>query len=270
MTEKTERKKITARDFAELKGQRKLACVTCYDYTSALLVDRSNIDAILVGDSASNTMAGHPTTLPITLDQMIYHVQCVTRAVRHCFVMGDMPFGTVHGDPYAALQNAIRMMKEGGCDAVKVEGGREVRASLEMILGANIPVVGHLGLTPQSIHRLGGYGLQAREEAAAERLLEDARMLDEIGVTAITLEKIPAALAKRVTEAVSVPTIGIGAGPDTDAQILVMQDMLGMTEGFRPKFLRRFGEVGEAMVRAFDDYAAAVAEGSFPDETESY
>lgn len=270
MIHKTDRKKITATSFAALKGQRKLACVTCYDYTSALLVDQSEIDAILVGDSASNTMMGNTTTLPITLDQMIYHVQCVTRAVRHCFVMGDMPFGTVHGDPYEALRNAIRMMKEGGCDAIKVEGGREIRASLEMILGANIPVVGHLGLTPQSIHRLGGYGLQAREEAAAERLLEDARMLDEIGVSAITLEKIPSDLARRVTEAVSVPTIGIGAGPDTDAQILVMQDMLGMTQGFRPKFLRHFAELGEEMVRAFDRYADAVGDGSFPSADESY
>lgn len=270
MINSTEHKKITATRFAALKGERKLACVTCYDYTSALLVDQSDIDAILVGDSASNTMIGNPTTLPITLDQMIYHVRCVTNAVHHCFVMGDMPFGTVHGDPYDALRNAVRMMKEGGCDAVKIEGGHEIRASLEMILGANIPVVGHLGLTPQSIHRLGGYGLQAREEAAAEKLLDDARMLDEIGVTAITLEKIPAALAKRVTEAVSVPTIGIGAGPDTDAQILVMQDMLGMTQGFKPKFLRHFGEIGEAMVTAFDDYSAAVRDGSFPSADESY
>jgi 3-methyl-2-oxobutanoate hydroxymethyltransferase len=270
MMNNTDKKKITATAFAGLKGQRKLACVTCYDYTSAVLVDRSDIDAILIGDSASNTMMGNDTTLPITLDQMIYHVRCVMKAAPHCFVMGDMPFGTVHGDPYDALHNAVRMMKEGGCDAVKVEGGREIRASLEMILGANIPVVGHLGLTPQSIHRLGGYGLQAREEAAAEQLLEDARMLDEIGVTAITLEKIPAALAKRVTEEVSVPTIGIGAGPDTDAQILVLQDLLGLTQGFRPKFLRRFAELGDEMVRALDDYSAAVADGSFPSADESY
>lgn len=267
----TDKKKVTATRFTAMKAAgEKIAMVTCYDYTSALLVDASGIDAILVGDSASNTMVGNPTTLPITLDQMIYHTRCVTKAVRHAFVVADMPFGTVHGDKYHALECAIRMMKETGADAIKVEGGRQVRKSLKLILEAGIPVVGHLGLTPQSVHKFGGYGLRAKESAEAERLLSEAQMLAELGCCGLVLEKIPSDLARQVTDAIDIPTIGIGAGPDTDGQVLVMQDMLGMTQGFKPKFLRHFGNIGEEMVAAFDRYATAVKEGTFPTAEESY
>lgn len=267
----TDKKKVTATRFTGMKAEgEKIAMVTCYDYTSALLVDASGVDGILVGDSASNTMMGNATTLPITLDQMIYHTRCVTNAVRHAFVVADMPFGTVHGDKHHALKCAIRMMKETGADAIKVEGGRNIRKSLKLILQAGIPVVGHLGLTPQSVHKFGGYGLRAKETAEAERLLDDAKMLAEMGCCGLVLEKIPSDLARRVTESIHIPTIGIGAGPDTDGQILVMQDMLGMTQGFKPKFLRQFGNIGEEMIGAFDRYASAVKEGSFPAPEESY
>ncbi len=267
----TDKKKLTATRFTGMKATgEKIAMVTCYDYTSALLVDESGVDGILVGDSASNTMIGNPTTLPITLDQMIYHTRCVTNAVRHAFVVADMPFGTVHGDKRHALKCALRMMKESGADAIKVEGGSPIRKSLKLILEAGIPVVGHLGLTPQSVHKFGGYGLRAKEEAEAERLLKDATMLADLGCCGLVLEKIPSDLAKKVTESIGIPTIGIGAGPDTDGQILVMQDMLGMTRGFKPKFLRQFGNIGEEMVAAFDRYSTAVKAGTFPSTEESY
>ena len=266
----TDKKKVTATRLREMKGREKIAMVTCYDYTSALIADASDIDAILVGDSASNTMLGYDTTLPITLEEMITFARPVAKAARHAFVVADMPFGSVHGDEREALRNAVRMMKETGADAVKVEGGARVEASLRMILGAGIPVVGHLGLTPQSVHLFGGYGLRAKEDAEAEQLLEEARLLDALGVTAIVLEKIPADLARRVTEAVSVPTIGIGAGAGTDGQVLVFQDMLGLTQGFKPKFLRHFAELGAEMRRAFDAYAGEVKAGTFPSEDESY
>lgn len=264
-----DRKKVTATRITGMKGKEKIAMLTCYDFSSALIADASGIDAILIGDSASNTMLGNATTLPITMEEMITFSRAVARASRHAFVVADMPFGSVHGDPRDALRNAVRMMKETGCDAVKIEGGSQVIDSLRLILGAGIPVVGHLGLTPQAVHKLGGYGVQGRGEAG-EVLLSEARLLDEVGCTAIVLEKIPSSLARRVTDAVSVPTIGIGAGPDTDGQVLVMQDMLGITEGFRPKFLRRFAEVGKGMRHAFDAYAEAVKGGTFPSLDESY
>lgn len=267
---KTDKKKVTATRLLEMKGTEKIAMITCYDYTSALIADASEIDAILVGDSASNTMLGHDTTLPITMEEMITFTRAVTRAARHAFVVADMPFGSVHGDEREALKNAVRMMKETGADAVKIEGGTQVLESLKLILGAGIPVVGHLGLTPQSIHKLGGYGVQGRDSAAADLLLSEAVKLDEIGVSAIVLEKIPSTLAKKVTKTVSVPVIGIGAGPDTDGQVLVFQDMLGITQGFKPKFLRHFAELGTEMRRAFDAYASEVKAGTFPSIDESY
>ena len=267
----TDKKKVTATRLLEMKGREKIAMVTCYDYTSALIADSSGVDALLVGDSASNTMLGNDTTLPITLEEMITFTRSVAKAARHAFVVADMPFGSVHGDAPAALRNAVRMMKETGADAIKVEGGAAVLESLKLILAAGIPVVGHLGLTPQSVHKLGGYGVQGRGEAAADRLLADARLLEEAGCCALVLEKVPLSLARTVTEALSIPTIGIGAGPYTDGQVLVFQDMLGLTgEGFKPKFLRRFADLGVEMRAAFDSYAAAVKEGTFPTLDESY
>ena len=266
----TDKKKVTATRLLNMKGVEKIAMVTCYDYTSALLADASGIDALLVGDSASNTMLGNDTTLPITMEEMITFTKPVAKAARHAFVVADMPFGSVHGDSRDALKNAIRMMKETGADAIKVEGGTAVIDSIKLILGAGIPVVGHLGLTPQSIPRLGGYGVQGRGEAAAAHLLSEARKLDEAGICALVLEKIPSSLARTVTEAVSVPTIGIGAGPYTDGQVLVFQDMLGLNRSFSPKFLRRFANLGDEIISAFDSYAEAVKGGSFPTLDESY
>ena len=265
-----DKKKVTVTRLLEMKGSEKIAMVTCYDYTSALIADASAVDAILVGDSASNTMLGHETTLPITMEEMITFARPVAKASRHAFVIADMPFGSVHGDKNEALRNAVRMMKETGADAVKVEGGSPVLDSVRLIIEAGIPVVGHLGLTPQSIHRLGGYGVQGKGDVAAARLLSEARKLDEIGVCALVLEKIPAELAEKVTREVSVPTIGIGAGPGTDGQVLVFQDLLGMTQGFKPKFLRHFAELGTEMRRAFDAYASEVKAGTFPTMDESY
>lgn len=265
-----DKKKVTVTRILGMKGKEKIAMITCYDYTSALIADASGIDAILVGDSASNTMLGNDTTLPITMDEMITFTRPVAKAARHAFVVADMPFGSVHGDPCEALKNAVRMMKETGADAVKVEGGTQVLESLKLILGAGIPVVGHLGLTPQSVHKLGGYGVQGRGDEAGAHLLSEAKKLDEIGCCAIVLEKIPSSLARKVTEAVSVPTIGIGAGADTDGQVLVFHDMLGITQGFSPKFLRHFAELGTEMRRAFDTYASEVKAGTFPSLSESY
>ena len=266
----TDRKKVTAPRLLEMKGREKIAMVTCYDYTSALIADASAVDAILVGDSAANVMLGHETTLPVTLEEMILFTRSVVRAARRAMVVADMPFGSVHGNPPEALRNAIRMMKETGADAIKVEGGARVLDSIQLILDAGIPVVGHLGLTPQSIHRLGGYGVQARSEAAANTLLEEARMLDRAGCCALVLEKIPSHLARQVTRTVTIPTIGIGAGAAVDGQVLVFQDMLGLTRGFAPRYLRHFAELGTEMQAAFDTYAAAVKAGTFPTAAESY
>ena len=244
--------------------------ITAYDYSMATIVDNAGIDIILVGDSAANVMAGHKTTLPITLDQMIYHASSVVRGVERALVVCDMPFGTYQGDSKAALNSAVRIMKESGADAVKLEGGVEIIDSIKRILTAGIPIMGHLGLTPQSIHQLGGYGLRAKEEAEAEKLIADAKLLEEAGCFAVVLEKIPAALAKRVSEALTIPTIGIGAGNGTDGQVLVIHDMLGINKGFSPKFLRRYADLHTIMTEAVEHYIDDVKSGDFPNENEQY
>ncbi|MDN4754919.1 3-methyl-2-oxobutanoate hydroxymethyltransferase [Porphyromonadaceae bacterium W3.11] len=267
----TNKKKITATRFQQMKAEgEKISMLTCYDYSMAKLLDTAGVDAILIGDSASNVMIGNSTTLPITLDEMIYHARCVVNGISYAFVVADMPFGTVHGDKYVALASAIRMIKESGVDAVKIEGGEEVRDSIELIINAGIPVVAHLGLTPQSVNQLGGYGVQAKGEAEAEKLIKNAKLLESLGCCALVLEKIPSALAKRVTVELSIPTIGIGAGNDTDGQVLVLQDMLGITQGFKPKFLRQFAQVGEQIINAVSDYNKEVKSGGFPNKDESY
>lgn len=265
------KRKVTTRRLAEMKQRgEKIAMLTAYDYSMARLVDQAGMDAILVGDSASNVMAGHVTTLPITLDQMIYHAQCVTRGVDRALVVVDLPFGSYQGNSKEALASAIRIMKESGAEAVKMEGGAEIRESIERILSAGIPVMGHLGLTPQSINKFGTYNVRAKEEAEARKLLEDARMLDEIGCFALVLEKIPAALAEQVTREVSIPTIGIGAGAKCDGQVLVLQDMLGINQGFQPRFLRRYADLATTITGAISHYVEDVKSQDFPNEKEQY
>lgn len=244
--------------------------LTAYDYTMGKIVDQSGIDVILVGDSASNVMAGHETTLPITLDQMIYHAASVVRACERALVVVDMPFGSYQGNSKEALNSAIRIMKETGGHAVKMEGGEEIIESIKRILTAGIPVMGHLGLTPQSIYKFGTYQVRAKEEAEAERLISDAKALAECGCFAIVLEKIPAQLAKRVAESVEVPIIGIGAGNGVDGQVLVLHDMLGLNEGFTPRFLRKYLNMGEQMKTALQQYADDVRSGDFPSDKEQY
>lgn len=244
--------------------------LTSYDFSMARLVDGAGIDVILVGDSASNVMAGHETTLPITLDQMIYHAQGVVRAAKRCLVVVDLPFGSYQGNSKEALNSAIRIMKESGAHAVKMEGGSEIKESIQRILTAGIPVMGHLGLTPQSIYKFGTYQVRAKEEAEAERLISDAKLLDECGCFAIVLEKIPAKLASQVTATVEVPTIGIGAGSAVDGQVLVVNDMLGYTQDFSPRFLRRYMNAGEQIHAAVEQYVADVKSGGFPNEKEQY
>lgn len=262
---------VTTSHLKKMKEQsEKISMITSYDYSMAQIVDGAGIDIILVGDSAANVMAGHKTTLPITLDQMIYHASSVVRGVERAFVVCDMPFGTYQGDPIIALHSAVRIMKESGSDGVKLEGGEEIIDSVKKIITAGIPVMGHLGLTPQSVHQLGGYGLQAKEEAAAEKLIADAKMLEEAGCFAVVLEKIPAALAKRVSEALTIPTIGIGAGVDTDGQVLVIHDMLGINKGFSPKFLRRYADLHTIMTEAVSNYIEDVKSCDFPNENEQY
>lgn len=264
-------RRVTTSTLRKMKtAGEKIAMITAYDYTMATLVDAAGVDMILVGDSAANVMAGYSTTIPITLDQMIYHTQCVVRGIRRAMVVCDMPFGSYQGDPMLALASAVRILKESGAEAVKLEGGADVAPAIRAIVGAGIPVVGHLGLTPQSVNQFGGYGLRAKEDAEAERLLADARLLDELGCCAIVLEKIPAALAARVSAAVSAPTIGIGAGPDTDGQVLVLQDMLGMNQGFKPKFLRRYADLGNVITDAVAHYVTDVKTASFPTYDEAY
>lgn len=264
-------KPVTTLQLREMKARgEKISMLTSYDYTMAGIVDAAGIDAILVGDSAANVMAGYETTLPITLDQMIYHARSVTRAVKRALVVVDMPFGTCHGDSLAALHAAIRIMKETEADALKIEGGEEVLESIKLIVSAGIPVMGHLGLTPQSIHKFGTYTVRAKEEAEAERLIRDAHLLEDAGCFAITLEKIPAALAAKVSSELSIPTIGIGAGSGTDGQVLVVHDMLGMNKGFSPKFLRRYADLHEIMTDAVSRYVADVKSGDFPNEREQY
>lgn len=264
-------KKVTTATVARMKRDgEKIAMITAYDYTMATLVDAAGVDLILVGDSAANVMAGYDTTLPITLDQMIYHAQCVCRGARRAMVVADLPFGTYQGDSLRALDSAVRMLKESGAAAVKIEGGQEIKESVARILSAGIPVMGHLGLTPQSVNKFGGYGIRAKEEAEAQRLIEDALMLQELGCFALVLEKVPSALATRVSEALSIPTIGIGAGSGTDGQVLVLQDMLGMNEGFRPKFLRLYADLAPVIKSAISQYVGDVRAKSFPSEGESY
>ena len=265
------KRKVTTRRLVEMKQRgEKISMLTAYDYWSAKIIDAAGVDCILVGDSASNVMAGNVTTLPITLDQMIYHGKSVIRGVERALVVVDMPFGSYQGNSKEALASAIRIMKEAHAEAVKMEGGSEIRESIERILCAGIPVMGHLGLTPQSINKFGTYSVRAREEQEAEKLLEDARMLDDIGCFAIVLEKIPAELATRVAAEVSIPVIGIGAGGGVDGQVLVTHDMLGLTQGFSPRFLRRYANLSEVMHDAVSRYVEDVKQCDFPSETEKY
>lgn len=268
---KKDYKKITTNTVLEMKRNgEKISMLTAYDYTLAKIVDSAGIDIILVGDSASNVMAGHETTLPITLDEMIYHAASVVRAISRCLVVVDLPFGTYQGDTKNALKSSIRIMKETGGHAVKLEGGLEVILSVKRILSAGIPVMGHLGLTPQSIYKFGTYTVRAKEEEEAERLLQDAIALEEAGCFAIVLEKIPRALAKKVAETISIPVIGIGAGPDVDGQVLVLHDMLGMTHEFNPRFLRRYLNLYEDISGAVENYVSDVKSRDFPNDQESY
>ena len=267
----TDTRKITACRRKEMKAQQeKISMLTSYDYTTAGIVDKAGVDAILIGDSASNVMAGNSTTVPITVDEMIYHCRSVVRAVSRAFVVCDMPFGSYQVSREDAMRNAVRMMKEGGPDALKLEGGVEIADTVRSMVAAGIPVIGHLGLTPQSIHKFGGYGLRAKEEAEASKLLSDAKALDEAGACAIVLEKIPAALAAKVTAEVSCPTIGIGAGGQCDGQVLVVDDMLGMSTCFKPKFLRQYADLNTVMTDAIGRYVSDVKSSDFPNEKESY
>lgn len=264
-------RKVTTATLRKMKAAgEKIAMLTAYDYSMARLVDGSGMDVILVGDSATNVMAGNMTTLPMTLDEMIYHARCVARGTERALVVADMPFGTYQGDANAALHNAVRLMKESGCEAVKLEGGSEIRESIEKILSAGIPVMGHLGLTPQSVNKFGGYGIRAKEEAEARKLLDDAKMLEEIGCFAMVLEKVPSELARKVAESVSIPIIGIGAGSGVDGQVLVVNDMLGMNKGFKPKFLRHYADLGEAINEALTHYISDVKAVTFPSPEEAY
>ena len=266
-----EYKRVTTKSVVEMKANgEKISMLTAYDYTFAKLLDSAGIDVLLVGDSACNVMAGHETTLPITLDQMIYHASSVIRGVTRALVVVDLPFGTYQSDPKKALRSAIRIMKESGAHAIKLEGGKEEAESIRRIVNAGIPVMGHLGLTPQSIHQFGGFGLRAKEEAEAQKLKEDAKLLEQLGCFAIVLEKIPAALAEEVAKSVRIPIIGIGAGNGVDGQVLVMHDMLGMSNEFHPKFLRKYANLQEVINEAVTHYIADVKSVDFPNENESY
>lgn len=267
----TSKKKITAPMFFEMKNTgEKISWLTAYDYTTAAIVDAGGVDAILIGDSASNVTDGNMTTLPITVDEIIYHARSVARAVNHALVVCDMPFGSYQVSEEEGMRNAIRIMKETGVDAVKIEGGAEIAPMIKKMVDAGIPVSGHLGLTPQSVHKFGGYGLRAKSTDEAEKLIADAKALDEAGCFCIVLEKIPADLAKRVTDAVSCATIGIGAGVHCDGQVLVYADMLGMNKGFKPKFLRQYADLYDIMTKAISRYVDDVKSTDFPNETESY
>jgi 3-methyl-2-oxobutanoate hydroxymethyltransferase len=264
-------KRITTNTIQEMKQNgEKIAMLTSYDYSMASIVDEGGIDVILVGDSASNVMAGHETTLPITLDQMIYHAQSVVRAVKRALVVVDLPFGSYQGNSKEALNSAIRIMKESGAHAVKLEGGLEIRESIERIITAGIPVMGHLGLTPQSIYKFGTYTVRAKEEAEAEKLKQDIMVLQDAGCFSVVLEKIPARLAKEVSNTVKIPTIGIGAGPHCDGQVLVINDMIGLTKGFKPRFLRQYLNLFDQINGAVQSYVKDVKSGEFPDEKEQY
>ena len=268
---KKQYKRITVKSLVEMKANgEKISMLTAYDYTMAKILDKAGLDVLLVGDSASNVMAGHETTLPITLDQMIYHASSVIRGIEHCLVVVDLPFGSYQSDPKEALRSAIRIMKESGGHSIKVEGGKEIKESIKRILNAGIPVMGHLGLTPQSIYKFGTYTVRAKEEEEAEKLLEDALMLERLGCFALVLEKVPAALAERVAKSITIPVIGIGAGGGVDGQVLVTHDMLGMTNEFHPRFLRRYLDLYSEMTTAFENYITDVKSKDFPSEKEQY
>jgi 3-methyl-2-oxobutanoate hydroxymethyltransferase len=264
-------KKVTTHVLLEMKHKgEKISMLTGYDFSMARIIDQAGIDVILVGDSASNVMAGHETTLPITLDQMIYHASSVVRAVERALIVVDMPFGSYQGNSKEALSNAIRIMKESGGHAVKMEGGQEIIESVKRILTAGIPVMGHLGLTPQSIYKFGTYVVRAKEEEEAKRLIEDAKALEEAGCFAIVLEKIPAKLAEQVAKSLTIPIIGIGAGGGVDGQVLVVHDMLGINNEFSPRFLRKYNNLFEEMMNSFQNYIKDVKSGDFPNESEQY
>ena len=268
---KKDYKRITTKSLIDMKANgEKISMLTAYDYSMAKIVDVAGVDAVLVGDSASNVMAGHETTLPITLDQMIYHASSVVRAVNRALVVVDLPFGSYQSDPKEALRSSIRIMKESGAHAVKLEGGAEIKDSIKKILNAGIPVMGHLGLTPQSIYKFGTYTVRAKEEQEAEKLMKDAKLLEKLGCFAIVIEKVPAELAEKVAKSVSVPIIGIGAGGGVDGQVLVIHDMLGMNNEFSPRFLRRYMNLYEEMTSAIGQYVADVKSSDFPNEKEQY
>jgi 3-methyl-2-oxobutanoate hydroxymethyltransferase len=268
---KKQYKRITTKSLVEMKANgEKISMLTAYDYTMAKIVDNAGIDVILVGDSASNVMAGHETTLPITLNEMIYHASSVVRAVHRSLVVVDLPFGSYQSDPKEALRSAIRIMKESGGHSVKLEGGKEIKESIKKILNAGIPVMGHLGLTPQSIYKFGTYTVRAKEDEEAEKLIEDAKLLEQLGCFALVLEKVPAKLAQKVAEALTIPVIGIGAGGGVDGQVLVTHDMLGMTHEFNPRFLRRYLDLYTEMTSAFENYITDVKSKDFPNENEQY
>jgi 3-methyl-2-oxobutanoate hydroxymethyltransferase len=271
MSQHKEVKLVTTHQMLAMKQRgEKISMLTAYDFSMAQILDGAGVDVLLVGDSASNVMAGHETTLPITLDQMIYHAQSVVRAVKRAFVVVDMPFGSYQGNSSVALQSAVRIMKESGGHGLKLEGGAEIKESIVRILTAGIPVMGHLGLTPQSIYKFGTYNVRAKEDAEAQKLIEDAHLLQEIGCFGLVLEKIPAALAKRVAEELTIPVIGIGAGPDVDGQVLVVHDVLGITKEFKPRFLRRYAELHDIMTEAVQHYVADVKSREFPSKEEGY
>lgn len=268
---KKDYKRITTKSLIEMKANgEKISMLTAYDFTMAKIVDSAGIDVILVGDSASNVMAGHETTLPITLDQMIYHASGVVRGTSRALVVVDLPFGSYQSDPKEALRSSIRIMKESGGHAVKLEGGSEIKDSIKKILNAGIPVMGHLGLTPQSIYKFGTYTVRAKEDTEADKLIEDAKMLERIGCFALVLEKIPAQLAEKVAKSISIPVIGIGAGGGVDGQVLVIHDMLGMNNEFNPRFLRRYLDLYDQMTQAIGNYVTDVKSSDFPNEKEQY
>ena len=271
MSVNKEIKRITTNTLLKMKtAGEKISMITAYDYSFAHIFDAAGIDVILVGDSASNVMAGHETTLPITLDQMIYHASSVIRAVNRCLVVVDLPFGSYQSNSDIALASAIRIMKETGAHSIKLEGGEEVLDSIRKIVSAGIPVMGHLGLTPQSIYKFGTYTVRAKEEDEADKLRKDAKLLQDAGCFGIVLEKIPATLARKVSESVLIPTIGIGAGPDTDGQVLVMQDMLGISKDFKPRFLRRYADLHTIITDAVSHYVEDIKAKDFPNQEEKY
>lgn len=267
----SDNRKVTTHRFIEMKQRgEKISMLTSYDFTTAGIVDQAGIDGILIGDSASNVMVGNATTLPMTVEQMIYHAASVVRGVKRALVVCDMPFGSYQVDRKEGVKNAIKIMKESGCDALKLEGGAEIIDTVKGILDAGIPVMGHLGLTPQSINKFGTYAVRAKEKAEADKLISDAKLLAETGCFSVVLEKVPSALATTVSKEICAPTIGIGAGNGTDGQILVIDDMLGMTKGFSPRFLRRYADLNSIMTDAIGNYITDVKSSDFPNEQESY